>query len=84
MALVHGIANGLHGAFEVGLVVLDRGGFEHESAVEIGEHDFGAGLGTIDAQEGEMFWPNRLDTWVNHAPRLVKGMRLCRGAASST
>jgi hypothetical protein len=78
VAPVHGIANGPLSALEIGLVVLDGGGFEHDAAVEIGEHDLGAGLGTIDAQGGEMFGPHRLDTGMNHAPRLVKGMGLRR------
>ena len=80
----HGVANGLHGGLEVGSVVLDRGRLEQDSAVEVGEHDPGAGLGAIDAHEGEVFRPDRLDTRVNDTPRLMKGMRLGLCDGSST
>ena len=72
----HGVADGRHGGLEARPVVLDGGRLDEDSAVEVGEHDFGAGLGAIDADEGEVLRPDSLDARVNDTPRLVKGVRL--------
>ena len=72
----YGVTHGLQGVFKINPVVLHRGRFQQDSSVEIGEHHFRAGFGAVDTQEGKMFWPHRLDTWVNHAARLVDRVRL--------
>src|SRR5262249_14022085 len=56
----------------------DRGRLEQDSAVEVGEHHPGAGLGAIDAHQAEVLRTDRLDARVNDTPRLMKGMRLRR------
>ena len=72
----HGVTDGRHGGVEAGPVVLDGGRLEQDTAVEVGEHHPGAGLGAIDAHQAEVLGTDRLDARVNDTPRLMKGMRL--------
>jgi hypothetical protein len=71
----HGGANGGDGGREGRAVVLDCGRFDQDSTVEVGEQDLGAGLGTIDADEGEVLRADGDDARVDDTPRLVKGLR---------
>ena len=42
-------------------VMLDGGGWNEDVAIEIGEHPFGAGLGTIDGDDAEVLRSDLLD-----------------------
>ena len=46
---------------EAGLVVVDGGRFHEDPTVEVSEHYLGTCLGAIDAEQGEMFWTDRLE-----------------------
>ena len=70
-----GLADPLQGRLESRLIVLDGDRFHEDSAVEVGQHHFGASLGAIDAEKGEMFRTDRLDAWMNHTTWLVNGVR---------
>jgi hypothetical protein len=72
----HRGANGGDGGLEGRAVVLDGGRFDQDSTVEVGEQGLGAGLGTIDADEGEVLRADGDDARVDDTPRLVQGMRL--------
>lgn len=72
----HGGANSHEGGVEAGSVMLDRSRLDQDSAVEVGDQDLGAGLGAVDAHEGEVFGPDRDDARVNDAKGLVKGVLL--------
>ena len=71
----HGVAHPLQRCLEASLVVLNDGRLQKDSTVEVSEHHLGASLGAIDAEKGEMFWTDRLDSWMNHATRLVNAVR---------
>jgi len=68
------IAHCLDRGLEAGSVVFGCHGLEEDSAVEVGEHHLGAGLGAIDANEGEMFGADRLNARVHHSAWLMNGL----------
>jgi len=57
-AAVQDLAELGEGGGELNLVMLDERGWDQDVAVEIGEHVFGAGLGTVDGNDPEMFRPD--------------------------
>jgi len=76
--------------FEALLGVFDHGGWDEDAPVKIGEHPFGAGLGTVDGHDAEVIRPDLLDSGVERsrrlgdakiAPRLPGGLRGVRGAS---
>ena len=71
----HGIAHSLYRRCEARLVVLDGDRFHEDSAVEVRQHHLGASLGTVDADEGEMFGTDRLDARMNDTTWFVNGVR---------
>ena len=73
---VHCGAHGQDGGIEGRSVVLDGGRLDQDSAVEVGEQDLGAGLGAVDAHEGEVFGTDGEDARVDDTERLMKGMFL--------
>jgi hypothetical protein len=73
---VPGVAQGPQRRLEAGLVVVDDGRRHEDSAVEVGEHPFGSGLGAVDADDPEVLWPDGLDPWMKDAPRLVDDVGL--------
>jgi hypothetical protein len=48
-------------------VMLDYGGGDEDVAVEIGEHPFGTGFGTVHADDAETLRPDLLDAGMNDA-----------------
>ena len=60
--LAHGLANEFHDCLQAGTGVLQRSRVDENSAVEVGQHEFGTKLGTIDADDAEVFWSDRIDT----------------------
>ena len=63
-----------HGALEAGLIMLDDGGRDEDPAVEVGEHDLGPGLGTVDAEDAEVLGSDGLDPGMKDAVGLVNGV----------
>lgn len=61
---------------ELRLLVFNRGGWDENAAVEIGEHEFGTGLGTIEADDAEVFGSNELDARMEDTTRLGDGVRM--------
>jgi hypothetical protein len=59
--------------------VLNLGGWNENTAVEIGEHPLGPSLGTIDTDDTEVLRADRLDTGTDHATRLVDGLGSGKG-----
>ena len=53
--------------------MVDGGGRDEDVAVEVGEHQLGARLGTVDADDAEVLGTDVLDAWVEHAARLGDG-----------
>jgi hypothetical protein len=60
------------GGVEVGAVVGDGGGRQEDAAVEVGEEELGPRLGTVDADDAEVFGSDLLDAGVEHAPGLAE------------
>jgi hypothetical protein len=71
---VQGFLEEADGVFETGLMMLDDGGRDVDSAVVVGEHDFGSGLGAIDAEDAEVLGSDGLDAGVKDAVGLVNGV----------
>ena len=57
--------------------MLDRGRLDENAAVEVGQHDFGASLGAIDAEKAEVLRADGLNSWMNDSPRLMENVRTC-------
>ena len=68
-----GVADLGDGGVEVGTVVGDGGGWDEDAAVEVGEEELGAGLGTVEADDAEVFGSDLLDAWMQHAAGLADG-----------
>jgi hypothetical protein len=64
-----------HGVLKSGLIMLDDRGWDEDSAVEIGEHDFGPRLGTVDAEDAEVLGSDGLDPGMKDAVGLVDRVR---------
>ena len=60
--------------FQGGAVMLDDGRRDDDVAVEIAEHPLGTGLGTINADDAEVFGPYLLDARMNDAARLLQDL----------
>jgi hypothetical protein len=76
-----------HEVFESLASRLDDGGINEDVAIEIGEHPFGAGLGTIDGNDAEVLGPDRLDPGMDRSRGLGNRSRApgtARGAAGSS
>ena len=56
-------------------IMLDDGRLYEDSTIEVSKHHLRAVLGEIDTEKGKMFRTNRSDTWMDHAPWFVNGMR---------
>src|SRR5207249_4829385 len=69
--LVQGLVEEPHGGLQTGLIMLDDGGRDEDPAVEVGEHDFGAGLGAIDAEDAEALGSDGLDPGMKDSVGLV-------------
>ena len=65
------LAYRLHHRLEAVSCVLDRGGRYEDLAVEVGQHPFGAGLGTINADDAEMLRTDGLNPGVDDPAGLV-------------
>ena len=72
---VQGLAEEPHGGPKTGLIMLDDGGWDEDSAVEVGEHDFGPSLGAIDAEDAEVLGSDGLDPGMKDSVGLVNGVR---------
>ncbi len=75
LVLGEGVADLGDGGVEVGTVVGDGGGWDEDAAVEVGEEELGAGLGTVEADDAEVFGTDLLDAWMEHAARLADAVR---------
>src|SRR5205085_9241393 len=64
--------------FELDAVVRDLGRRDEDLAVEIGEHPFGACLGTVDADDAKMFGADLLDAWMDDTAWLVNKLGVAR------
>ncbi len=73
--LLQGLAEKAAGGIET-IDYAHDGGRDEDSAVKVGEHDFGPGLGTIDAENAEVLGTDGEDPGVNDTERLMKGMLL--------
>ncbi len=73
-SLVQGLVEEPHGVLQSGLIMLDDGGWDEDPAVEVGEHDLGAGLGTVDAEDAEMLGSDGLDPGMKDSIGLVNGV----------
>jgi hypothetical protein len=49
----------------------DNGGGKEDTAVAVGEEKLGACLGTVEAEDAEVFWADLLDAGVEHTARLA-------------
>jgi hypothetical protein len=61
---------------ESGSVMLDQSGRNEDVSIEIGEHPFGTGFGTVHADDAESLGPDFLDPRMNDAARLVDQLGL--------
>ena len=52
----------------------DSSRLDENATVEVGQHDLGASLGTIDAEEAEVLGANGLDSWVYNSTRLLRNV----------
>ena len=59
---------------ESGPRVLDEGGRDQDAAVEIGEQQLGADLGTVEADDAEVFGTDLLDARMKQPARLGDGV----------
>jgi hypothetical protein len=50
-----------HGIVEFGSVVCDGGGWDENAAVEVSEEELGSELGTVKANDAEVFGSDVLD-----------------------
>jgi hypothetical protein len=55
-----------------------------DAAVEVGEEELGARLGAVDADDAEVFGPDLLDAWMQHAARLAEDGRRSAARAVPT
>jgi len=79
VVLAHGVSDARDGGIESGTVVLDQSGRNEDVSIEIGEHPFGTGFGTVHADDAESLRPDFLHTRMNDAARLVDQLRFARG-----
>ena len=70
LMLGEGFADLGDGGVEVGTVVGDGGGRDEDAAVEVGEQELGADLGTVEADDAEVFRADLLHAGVQQAARL--------------
>jgi hypothetical protein len=70
---LEGLADLDDGSVEGGSGVLDLGGREEDTAVEIGQQELGANLGTVEAEDAEVLGADLLDARMEDAPRLTDG-----------
>lgn len=68
--LGEGLADLGDGGVQSGAVVLDRGGRDQDAAVEVGQQEFGAGLGAVEADDAEVLGTDLLDAGMEQAARL--------------
>jgi hypothetical protein len=66
-----GLPELLEGVVEGEAVVFDERGWDEDVAEEVGEHPFGAGLGTIDGDDAKVFGSDLLDARVEGAGGLL-------------
>ena len=77
VVLLQGNSNLVDGRIEFHTVVCHLGGRDQDVAIEVGQHPFGAGLGTIDTDDAEMFRTDFLHARVDDAAGfLQKFLRL--------
>ena len=77
---VEGLADLCDGGIEVGAVVCDGGGRDEDAAVEVGEEELGACLGTVEADDAEVFGPDLLDAGMEDTFGLGDGRFRTSGA----
>jgi hypothetical protein len=74
----------VEGSVQLDAVVGDFGGWDEDVAVEVTEHPFEAGFGTIDADDAKVLGPDGLHAGVNDAAGLVNDAGKARAGASTT
>lgn len=76
LVLSEGVANLADGRAQFGAVVGDGGRRDEDPAVEVGEEELGAGLGTVKADDAKVFRSDLLDAGVQDSAGLTD--RGCR------